>query len=123
VYKGRLDEAEAAVPSMRIDGDRTRAKRRLGTHSDRAEAAGTGACDGTADRGRSGQRLALDCRAIGDGRIQRAFFELVIPATRFPNAIPAILAYLLRIRPALVLEMERPLEEFVPGLASGERCP
>jgi hypothetical protein len=58
--------------------------------------------------------------AFVEGGFRDAFFKLIIPATRFPNATSVMLAGLLRLHPELAPDMSSLLVQFVPNVLAAQ---
>lgn len=119
-YENKDDEAEAEICKVGNENFRTKIRRDIActlTRLGRVDQALTVARRIQADRDIALPRIALNFIECGH---PEAFYQLLIPAARFPNATSMMLAGLLRLHPELAPVISNLLGQYVPDIFSTE---
>lgn len=121
-YEEDDEASEAEVCRLRSENYRARTRRDLACiliRLGRVEQALAVARRIQADRDNALPRIAA---CLAEGGHRDAFFKLIIPATRFPNATGGMLASLLRLHPELAPEVSNQLSRFAPDVFPSARA-
>jgi hypothetical protein len=115
-YEGDDDASEAEVCKVANENRRARIRRDLATilvRLGRVRQALVVTRRIQADRDNAFPRVAM---TMVENGFRDAFFELIIPATRFPNATGLILGCLLRLHPEIASNVSSSLVQYVPDI-------